>query len=99
MIVMEYADKGNLLNYIKRKRDEKGTEYADVVNSEEGAVIARPGRKYTIMQDKELISIAWQIAKGMSHLAKVKVCYVHKNMADSRSGGPSLYCITNTFIQ
>ncbi|XP_064632824.1 slit homolog 1 protein-like isoform X2 [Lineus longissimus] len=80
MIVMEYAENGNLLNYIKDKRDEKGTEYADVVvGTEEGTVITRSSRKYTIMQDQELISIAWQIAKGMSHLAKVKC--IHRDLA------------------
>ncbi|XP_074644515.1 fibroblast growth factor receptor 3-like [Tubulanus polymorphus] len=76
MIVMEYAEPGNLLNYLKKKRHDVEMESIDGRKSPSHH---EKSRTYSLMKDNELISIIWQIAKGMRHLGSVKC--IHRDLA------------------
>ena len=67
MLVMECASNGSLLNYLKQR-------------ARGNALDASPVNKYgadssgsDVMQDKQLMMFAWQIAQGMEHMANMKV--------------------------
>ena len=69
MIIMEYASHGSLLDYLRGKtkleteeRDE-GCHYFEPENN----------RLENMLENIQLISFALQIARGMDHLAKMKV--------------------------
>ena len=68
MIVMEYAKHGNLLSYLKNKVAQQGYHY---VKQEEE--IRSSSAEQGVMGEMDLMSFAWQIAKGMNHLENMKV--------------------------
>ncbi|XP_070559099.1 uncharacterized protein [Ptychodera flava] len=67
MIIMEYAEYGNLQSFLKSRCCV--TEYLDNMESSDTSPLS----------EADLFSFAWQIARGMSHLASVKC--VHRDLA------------------
>ena len=62
MVIIEYVPYGDLLGYLRKSRGQHDTYYKD------------PDVKpRTNLTSKQLISLAWQIADGMSYLASKKV--------------------------
>ncbi|XP_071082770.1 uncharacterized protein [Haliotis cracherodii] len=73
-ILMEYAEMGNLLSYLKEK-SAKLENYVSV--SADGAIAEEKSRQIT--EETELMLFAWQIARGMAHLESLKC--VHRDLA------------------
>ena len=67
MIIMEYAPHGNLLDYLRKKKS--------LMNEESGDHHSNSGSRNceNMLENRQLVLFAMQIAKGMDHLAKMKV--------------------------
>ncbi len=91
MIIMEFAEHGNLLHYLKERSPTD--EY--YLTQDPGGKHLKRNHKHkkvqkNIMEDKQLMSIIWQVAKGMEHLACMKVSvyivHVYKNQSQTIYG-------------
>ena len=81
-LIMEFAKHGSLRNYLRRSRNRpdimrlqsrvssntSGGSHSNTTNNSEG--------EQYFVQQKDIISYAWQIAKGMAYLADIKVSKV-----------------------
>ena len=61
---MEYCSLGNLQKFLRSSRAEEGIVYANLADG-----------SFTLMS-KDLLSFAWQIARGMAYLASVRVSHL-----------------------
>lgn len=76
MIIIEYAENGDLLTYLKYRNPilEDDRIYMNVGRWGCPEINMRPSpKKMGSLGNKETINIACQIAKGMNHLAEMKV--------------------------
>ncbi|ESO99524.1 hypothetical protein LOTGIDRAFT_63499, partial [Lottia gigantea] len=74
MIIMELAELGDLLTYLKEKCS-NSHNYVSV--SADGNISEEETKQIT--EDGELMSFAWQVAKGMSHMESLKC--IHRDLA------------------
>ena len=79
MILMEHAEHGNLLDYLKEKSpvDEYYFMREHVHGSKHKYRREHRHRHRgfkNVMEDKQLMTFAYQIARGMEHIAAMKVC-------------------------
>ena len=88
-LIMEFAKYGSLRNYLRRSRyrpevlrtqSRLSSNTSGVSNSTLTTCISSTGStledELVVIKQKEIISFAWQIAKGMAHLAEIKVWLV-----------------------
>ncbi|XP_050412818.1 mast/stem cell growth factor receptor Kit [Patella vulgata] len=74
MIIMELAELGDLLTYLK-ERAANSQSYVSI--SPEGDISEEETKQIT--EDRELMAFAWQVAKGMSHIESLKC--IHRDLA------------------
>ena len=88
MVIIEYVPYGDLLGYLRKSRGQHDTYYKD------------PDVKpRTNLTSKQLISLAWQIADGMSYLASKKVILdVYTFFMPTIKSQTSSFCETHNFL-
>lgn len=77
-LIVEYCEKGSLLHYLRNSRLE---ENGYVNNRIRHRLVRQEGQKLGTMDsdlltNRDLLSFAWQIAKGMRYLSEIKVYFV-----------------------
>ena len=82
MIIMEYAHHGNLLNHLQSLRCQDDPAYVRTDRPQLPKSRSNENRRgrplksgVNVMENRQLMSFAWQIAKGMEHLFNMKVWY------------------------
>ena len=75
MIIMEFAVNGNLLDYLKSCAYKTSHVTSYQISSDTGD--ANPASE--VADDKQLMVIAWQIARGMEHMTNMKC--LHRDLA------------------
>ena len=81
-LIMEYARYGSLRSYLRRSRQrpEVGRTVSRISSNTAGWSRSTAAASASMLEDemvvikqKDIISFAWQIAKGMAYLAEIKV--------------------------
>ena len=76
-VIVEYCEHGCLLNYLRRSRLEENGYINQRVRyryrAPENKVQTDSNLKGDLLSMRDLLSFAWQIAKGMSYLSSIKV--------------------------
>ena len=76
-VIVEYCEHGCLLNYLRRSRLEENGYINQRVRyryrAPENKVQTDSDLKGDLLSMRDLLSFAWQIAKGMSYLSSIKV--------------------------
>ena len=76
-LIMEFAEHGSLRNYLRRSRQRTDMRRLSSHSSGEShSTITTEGEPYLI-QHKDIINYACQIARGMAYLADIKVSNVN----------------------
>ncbi|KAK3089210.1 hypothetical protein FSP39_001772 [Pinctada imbricata] len=79
-VIVEYCEHGSLLHYLRRSRlEENGYvnhRYRRYFRRKSGE---QEGGEMEILNIRDLLSFAWQIAKGMRYLSEIKL--VHRDLA------------------
>ena len=74
MLMVEYAHEGTLLKYLKSHRP--GEETVEINDSSKQSVHMKGNNR---IDAHKLLSLAAQVASGLQHLQKFKVCVRHSS--------------------
>ena len=71
LVVVEYAQYGDLLGYLRRSRGVQDNYYSDPS--------VKPGSTLT---SRQLLKFAWEISDGMHYVSMKKVTFIHSRNSD-----------------
>ena len=72
-LIMEYAKYGSLRNYLRASRGCPSNDFRGELHSRSSMLSSSTADLIEPISAKEVLSYAWQIAKGMDYLSEMKV--------------------------